>query len=72
MQDQIEINGVKVVATHLPFRCPVCNGFGTLKRGLKQCQGCHGSGYVVVEQGPAIAPPDDGLSTYPQSYPQID
>jgi DnaJ-class molecular chaperone len=54
--DQIEINGVMVAPTHLPFRCPVCNGFGTLKRGLKRCQGCGGTGYVVVEQGPSAPP----------------
>lgn len=29
-------------------RCPVCNGFGTLKFGSKTCQGCHGKGYVIV------------------------
>lgn len=29
-------------------RCPVCNGFGSLKYGTKICQGCHGKGYVIV------------------------
>jgi len=29
-------------------RCPVCNGFGTLKYGSKTCQGCEGKGYVIV------------------------
>lgn len=29
-------------------QCPVCNGFGTLKYGLKICQGCTGKGYVLV------------------------
>lgn len=29
-------------------RCPVCNGFGTLKHGTKICQGCEGKGYVIV------------------------
>ena len=29
-------------------KCPVCNGFGTLKYGEKVCQGCVGRGYVIV------------------------
>lgn len=32
-------------------RCPVCNGFGTLKYGTKVCQGCDGKGYVIVPNG---------------------
>jgi len=34
----------------IPFKCPVCNGFGTLKYGTVQCQGCDGKGWVVVNQ----------------------
>lgn len=29
-------------------RCVVCNGFGTLKHGTKECQGCKGKGYILV------------------------
>ncbi len=29
-------------------RCPVCNGFGTLKYGSIICQACKGKGYVFV------------------------
>jgi len=29
-------------------RCPVCNGFGTLKYGTKECQGCGGKGWIAV------------------------
>lgn len=29
-------------------KCPVCNGFGTLKYGEKTCQACKGSGFVVI------------------------
>lgn len=29
-------------------RCPVCNGFGTLKYGTLICQGCEGKGYVLI------------------------
>ena len=34
----------------IPFKCPVCNGFGTLKYGSVTCQGCGGKGWVVVTQ----------------------
>ena len=29
-------------------KCPVCNGFGTLKYGELQCHACKGKGYVLV------------------------
>ncbi len=29
-------------------KCPVCNGFGTLKYGTIKCHGCKGRGYVLV------------------------
>lgn len=35
--------------SHIPFKCPVCNGFGSLKFGEKVCHGCKGKGWVVVE-----------------------
>lgn len=38
----------KTKPTHIAQRCPVCNGFGTLKYGSKICQGCKGKGYVLV------------------------
>ncbi len=31
-------------------KCPVCNGFGTLKNGTLRCHGCDGKGWVVVDQ----------------------
>lgn len=34
----------------VPFKCPVCNGFGTLKYGAIICQACAGKGYVIVDQ----------------------
>jgi len=33
---------------YLAQKCPVCNGFGTLKWGTLMCQGCGGKGYVLV------------------------
>lgn len=29
-------------------KCPVCNGFGTLKYGEIICHACKGKGYVLV------------------------
>lgn len=34
----------------IPFKCVVCNGFGTLKYGEKVCQACDGKGYIIVNQ----------------------
>lgn len=38
----------EITPNNIPFKCPVCNGFGTLKHGTKQCHGCKGKGYVVI------------------------
>ncbi len=48
MDGQTEIN--KVTPKKIPFKCVVCNGFGTLKYGEKTCNGCGGKGYVVIDQ----------------------
>jgi DnaJ-class molecular chaperone len=29
-------------------RCPVCNGFGSLKYGEIVCHACNGKGYVII------------------------
>lgn len=39
-----------------PFKCPVCNGFGTLKFGKSQCHACEGKGYVLVPQEIEVDP----------------
>jgi DnaJ-class molecular chaperone len=44
MDRQTEVNTPKFSAQ----KCPVCNGFGTLKYGEKVCQACQGRGYVVI------------------------
>lgn len=38
----------KIPPTYHAEKCPVCNGFGTLKYGSKICQACNGKGYVLV------------------------
>ena len=29
-------------------KCPVCNGYGTLKYGSLVCHGCSGKGYILI------------------------
>lgn len=52
MDDDRDINKKTIIKEVTPQfhseRCPVCNGFGTLKYGTKTCQGCYGKGYVIV------------------------
>lgn len=35
---------------NLPFKCPVCNGFGSLQYGKRVCHACGGTGIVHVPQ----------------------
>lgn len=34
----------------IPFKCVVCNGFGTLRFGKQICHACDGKGYILVDQ----------------------
>lgn len=51
-------------------KCPVCNGFGTLKYGTIKCQGCHGKGFVVINNETGLpvmeGKKDGGLDQSPQ------
>ena len=49
MTDQ-PIKVKETIPNRIPFKCVVCNGFGSLKYGTKTCQACNGKGYVEVEQ----------------------
>jgi RecJ-like exonuclease len=40
----------QVTPNKIPFKCPVCNGFGTVKFGQLVCAACDGKGFVVVDQ----------------------
>lgn len=50
MDGRTDIKNPEIKINKVPFRCPVCNGFGSLKYGAKECQACNGKGYVEVEQ----------------------
>lgn len=43
---QIEIK--EVIPEVHSEKCPVCNGFGTLKYGEIVCHACKGRGYVII------------------------
>lgn len=43
---QIEIK--EVIPEMHSEKCPVCNGFGTLKYGEIVCHACEGKGYIFV------------------------
>jgi len=47
--------GIKTSKPFTPWviaqRCPVCNGFGTLKYGTLVCNACNGKGYILIRIG---------------------
>ena len=34
---------------YIPFKCAVCNGFGTVNWGKAKCHACDGKGYILVQ-----------------------
>ncbi len=44
------INDTKINPKILPFRCPVCRGFGSVNYGKQVCKACNGKGYILVDQ----------------------
>jgi len=51
----------KFVPGKIAQRCPVCNGFGTVKYGEKVCQACEGKGYVLVPAAQIEGETEHGL-----------
>ena len=49
-EEKAKINDTKIEVKKIPFKCPVCGGFGTLMYGKKICHGCNGTGFIVVSQ----------------------
>lgn len=33
----------------LPFKCPVCSGFGTVSKERTKCHGCNGRGWITID-----------------------
>jgi DnaJ-class molecular chaperone len=57
MDGRTEENPLKFSAQ----KCPVCNGFGTLKYGAKICQACKGRGYVVINNETGLPVEEGGM-----------
>jgi len=49
-KDRPKVNDTKIGVKKVPFRCPVCAGYGTLKYGTIKCHACNGKGFIVVPQ----------------------
>lgn len=43
-----EIRASHRVDSVVAQKCPVCNGFGTLKYGSILCHACEGRGYILI------------------------
>ena len=40
----------KIIPKKIPFRCPNCSGFGTLRYGKLECHSCEGRGFIIINQ----------------------
>lgn len=49
-QNELSINDTKIKVTRVPFRCVVCNGWGTVSNAHRTCQACGGKGVIFVDQ----------------------
>lgn len=38
----------KLKPSYVGQKCPICNGFGTLKYGRIKCHGCEGRGFILI------------------------
>lgn len=48
MTDRKTDDSSDYVPSKIPFKCVICNGFGSLKYGELQCHGCKGKGYILI------------------------
>lgn len=39
---------INVKPKFIPFRCVICNGFGTVSNMRVRCHACDGKGYIEV------------------------
>lgn len=42
-----EVN--KIAPKKIPFKCVVCNGWGTVSTKRIQCHACNGKGYILID-----------------------
>ena len=46
--EEEDILTIKVKPQFIPFKCPVCSGFGTVNYGKIVCKACGGEGFLKV------------------------
>lgn len=44
------IDSKKLRPSVIPFKCPNCNGYGTVRYGKQVCHSCKGKGFILVPQ----------------------
>jgi len=50
MDDQRVVETLKIKPKKLPFKCPSCNGWGSVGYAKKLCPSCNGKGVIIVDQ----------------------
>ena len=46
--DNTDKNDIRINV--IPFKCPVCNGYGSVNYGKAVCHACEGKGYLLIDQ----------------------
>ena len=54
-----ELRPVKPKARYVPFKCPNCNGYGTVSYGKYVCKVCKGKGFIIIDQKTGLPVNDD-------------
>jgi len=44
---------------YVPFKCPNCNGYGSVSYGKIKCKACSGKGVVTIDQETGLKVEDD-------------
>jgi len=44
---------------YVPFKCPNCNGYGSVSYGKYTCPVCKGKGFLVIDQQTGLPVNDD-------------
>jgi len=44
---------------YIPFKCPNCNGYGSLSYGKVECKPCGGKGIIIIDQKTGLKVEDD-------------
>jgi len=53
------MNSKKTKLRYTPFKCPNCNGYGSVSYGKRICPVCKGRGFLVIDQKTGLPVDDD-------------